>query len=408
METSKALLEKRAGLIAQLKELGEEAKGREMTAEEQSKWDKLFDDTEALRRRAENVQKLAELEAEAAAEPEQVIEAKAITTEETEAEYRKAFMKYIRAKAGIGRLTENDINILEARAQSTTSTAGGYTIPTTMGSAIQTALLNYGGMYANSRIIKTAGGESMTWPTVDDTANVAYQLSEAGDATSAATDVTFGQFTMSAFNWTSGLVKINKQLMMDSAFDLESYLFELFGIRMARGLNAAFTTGAGTTTISGVVTGATDSAISSVGATAITRDNLVDLKFDVDLAYHLNGKYMFNQSTLSSILKLAFGTADDRPLYLAGNPQLGIPDLIEGKPFIVNPNVASIGASAKSVLFGDFNNYWIREVGTPAMVVLNERFAETLQIGIMIWQRFDGKVMDAGTNPIKYMVHAAS
>lgn len=406
MENVKAILEKRAGLIAQLKELGESVKGRAMTAEESTKWDSIMKDANDLQATAD---RLKAIEQEDAAET-RAVETAVKNDKDPEAKYSDAFIKNIRSIASRGRvqMTPEEMAVLESRAQSTTDAEGGYTIPLIMGNEIITAMKNYGGVYANSRIIRTAGGEPMEWPTVDDTSNVAYQLSEAGDATSAATDVTFSTFTMSAFAWTSGLIKVNRQLLMDSKFDLQKYLAELFGIRMARGLNAAFTTGAGTTTITGVVTGATNSAISSVGATAITRNNLVDLKMSVDMAYHMNGKYMFNQSTLSAILKLAFGSADDRPIYLAGDPRLGLPDLIEGKPYIVNPNMASIGPSAKSVLFGDFNNYYIREVGSPALVVLNERFADTLQVGMMIWQRFDGKLADAGQHPVKYMIHAAS
>jgi HK97 family phage major capsid protein len=84
------------------------------------------------------------------------------------------------------------------------------------------------------------------------------------------------------------------------------------------------------------------------------------------------------------------------------------PGTILGYQYVINPNMASIGASAKSVLFGDFANYVIRYAGPERLKVLTERFADTDQIGLVLLQRVDAMLMDAGTHPIKYLIHAAS
>jgi len=157
----------------------------------------------------------------------------------------------------------------------------------------------------------------------------------------------------------------------------------------------------------GVVTGATNSAISSVGATAITRNNLVDLEHSVDPAYRLNGRFMFNDTTLKYLKKIAFNSNDARPLWQPGMAA-GVPDTIDGYPYAINQQMADVGASAKSVLFGDFKNYIIRRVTGDRLIISKEIFVATDQIGIMMLQRRDGQLLDAGTHPIKYMVHAAS
>jgi HK97 family phage major capsid protein len=41
----------------------------------------------------------------------------------------------------------------------------------------------------------------------------------------------------------------------------------------------------------------------------------------------------------------------------------GQPDTILGKPVLTDPNVASVGLSAKSVVFGDFSQYFVRLAG---------------------------------------------
>ena len=59
-------------------------------------------------------------------------------------------------------------------------------------------------------------------------------------------------------------------------------------------------------------------------------------------------------------------------------------------------------------MYGDFQNYYIREVADWRMRRLEERYAETDQVAFILFTRYDGKVADAGTNPIKYLAHAAS
>ena len=295
----------------------------------------------------------------------------------------------------------------KTNAQSLTVTKGGYTVPEGFSNRLAVAELAYGNVKGISSIIKTAEGNDLPWPMTNDTGKVAYQINEATDFETSAEDIDFTENTLKAFKWTSGLVRVSYELLQDSYSNFEDLMIKLLGIRMGRGLNAGYTTGAGTTTIQGVVIGATDSAISSVGATAITTDNLIDLAYDVDPAYQINGQYMMNQQTLKAIMKLDVGTTDGNPVW-QGSIQNGPAATIHGFPYTINQDMADIGASAKSVLFGDFKNYWIREVGGDRIKVLNELFAGTDQIGIVLIRRTDGQVIDAGTHPIKYMVHAAS
>ena len=42
--------------------------------------------------------------------------------------------------------------------------------------------------------------------------------------------------------------------------------------------------------------------------------------------------------------------------------QAGAPDTLLGKPVYTDPNVAAVATSAKSVAFGDFSAYFVRQV----------------------------------------------
>jgi HK97 family phage major capsid protein len=75
---------------------------------------------------------------------------------------------------------------------------------------------------------------------------------------------------------------------------------------------------------------------------------------------------------------------------------------------IINPNMAPMAASAKSILFGDFSKYVIRDSLELAVLRLAERYAEFGQIGFIAFMRSDGRTLDAGTDPIKYYQNSAS
>lgn len=298
---------------------------------------------------------------------------------------------------------------LRAAQQSTTAGAGGYTIPAGFSNEIAVAEKYYSTVANVARVIRTATGNDLAWPKVNDTAVSAYLLAEAGNHETSATALTFTSQTLKAFQYTSGMIRVSAELLQDSFFNMSMFLSDLFAERFGRGLNTLYTTGGGTTTIQGVVTGATSSGISGVAATAVTRDNILDLVHSVDPAYRMKPNFaiMMNDSTLAAIRKLDYGTADARPLYQE-SAMAGAPARIEGVPVIINPAMASIGASAKSILVGDFSNYVIREVAGDTFKVLVERFADTNELAFVMIRRRDGQVVDAGMHPLKYMAHAAS
>jgi HK97 family phage major capsid protein len=300
--------------------------------------------------------------------------------------------------------------VRSAATQTVTTTAGGYAIPEGFRADILKAMLEYGGVYSVAQIFKTQSGNDIPWPTINDTSNKAYLVDINTDPSSDASNaaLVFGQKTMKAYKYTSGLIQVPRELLEDEGLSetLSTFIDMQLKERMSRGLNYSFTLGVGTTDIEGVTVGAYTSSVTA-SASAITKDNFYDVEASVDPAYRRNGRWMFNDSTLTALKKLYVGSSDDRPLW---QPSVrdGAPDTILGYPYTINQDMADIGASAKSILFGDFKNYVIREVADWRLVRLNERYAEKDQVGFTLFARYDGFVADAGTHPIKYMAHAAS
>jgi HK97 family phage major capsid protein len=423
----KAKREERARLITQMDAIAEKANSekREMTTEENTEWDRINGEVDAMYNTIQRMERQNELNKQNSETTEVKTEEKPELRQYSEDEKRELFTSGFRATWFNRKLTQDeenvfgsmrvaeDVNIadipgLEGRQQSTTTTAGGFTIPEGFSNELEVAMAEWGGMREISRIYKTATGNPVPWPSTNDTDKVAYLIAESGNLTTNAEDAVFAQaFTLQAYKYTSGLVQITNEIIQDSAFDFMQVMKDLFARRMGAGLNAAYTTADGSAKPQGVFTGATNSGISGVAAAGITRDNLVDLKHSVDPAYRRTARFMFNDTTLKLIKKLTVGTSDDRPLWQAGIA-VGEPDTIDGSPYTINQDVADVGASAKSVMYGDFSKFIIREVQGDRIVILNERFAELDQKGLVMLARRDSHVLDAGTNPLKYITHPAT
>jgi len=271
------------------------------------------------------------------------------------------------------------------RANSTTAASGGYTIPQGFLAELEKKIVFYNPLRTVSRIITTETGISLPFPTIDDTSNSAGVGTE--NTAPAATDMTFGQVILGAYRYES-LIQVSNELLRDSGLDLASEIASLLGERIGRKEATDHATGNGTTTAQGVVTGAS-AGVTAATTTTITLANVMALRNSLDFGYQQNGAFMMHQSIWNSILQLA--DLQNRPLFLDllnGNA----PRLL-GYPVVVNNAMASsIAASAVTMLFGDFQKYYIRDAGDIEIVRLNERYADAYATGFMAVRRTDAKV----------------
>lgn len=323
----------------------------------------------------------------------------------TAPEYKDVFIKAMRF--GNARLTDSELSVLEKRAQSAgTDAEGGYTVPEGFSGEIDKALAAWGPMLDGNivRIYPTATGNPVPWPTVDYTSTVGELKAENGAATDdGGNDIVFGQKVLNAYLYDSEVVKVSRELLQDSYFNMETLLSELFGESLSRTVNTALTTGTGSSQPNGVVT-ASSAGKTAASATAITADELIDLLHSVDPAYRgsPNARWMFNDSTLAAIRKLKDGQSNY--LWQMGDVRTGAPATLLGHPYSVNQAMASIATTNKTVLFGDFSKYVVRRVGGTEMLALRERYAENLQVGFIAFLRVDGELLN--TSAVKHLVQA--
>lgn len=414
---SKELREKRARLIAEYRE---KMKG-ELTAEVRAQLatmdtdiDQIQGDIDLCERQEAREREIATTRNAPIIDPTgRVIEGG--DAEQRKAEIEKEAREYSRvfniySRRGLEQMSAEERSILskgyrdkEGRAQSfTTGSAGGFLVPQGFQAELERAQLHYGGVRQISRILPTSGGNPLPWPKVDDTGNSGEDKAE--NTAAAGQDVAFTSVTLNAFKMDSGLILIPNELMEDEVINLETELGSLTGERLGRRQNAKYTTGSGSSDFQGCVVAAT-LGVTAAGTAVITADELINLQHSIDPAYRANPKaaFMMNDDTIKFIRKLK----DSNGRYLLDYTTLpGQPTTLLGKPLITNQDMALLATGNKTVLFGDFNKFIIRDVRNIVLRRLNERYADADQTGFIAWYRGDSRLVSASTKALRYLVQA--
>lgn len=389
-----------------------------LESEQEYNMDDIEKELRELNKEQEELEKkqkiLAELEKTPPPEVRKVEETKKEKEESVFAkeEYRSAYSNFLRF--GYNELSPEERSIIsmgrqsasgmESRALSSlTGTAGGYTVPEGFFNDLEKAMKAYGGMREAARTISTATGNDLPMPSMDDTGNVGEIVAE--NAAVSSQDTTFSQIIMKAYKYSSKSILIPLELLQDSAFNIEAEIMAALAERIYRITNTHFTTGTGTNQPQGIITGAT-LGVTGSSATAVTFDELIDLEHSIDPAYRkLDSKFMFHDSTLRELKKMKDG--DNRPLWSSGFT-VSEPGTILGYPYIINNDMPELGAGKKSILFGNLNRYYIRNVMNVTMFRISEKYIENGQVGFLCFYRCDGKLRDAGAHPVKYFANKAS
>ena len=391
----------RAGLWDQMKALMTEAEGRSMTAEEIGKYEALEADLDKRDKEIAVEERHAKL-----AERYDKVESDPIVNpgnEERDGDdrdsYTDAFEAYV--LRGMQDLEPEQRKVLrsgwrsdkESRAQSVgTTTAGGYLVPEGFRAKIVETMKAYGAVQDVAEVINTATGNTLPWPTNDDTGNVGALLAENTQATEQ--DIVLGTNDLGAYKYTSKVIRVSLEFLQDVDWlDAEGYLRRKFAERLGRIHNIHLTTGTGTNQPQGIVTGAT-SGVTAASTTAATADELIDLEHSVDPAYrNENSKFMFSDDALKRVRKLK----DTTNQYLwQPSVQAGVPNLYNGYRYVINNDMAAPAAGVKSILFGDFRaGYVVRLVKAFQLIRMDERWADFGQVGFVAFDRMDGVVQDS-------------
>jgi HK97 family phage major capsid protein len=360
-EILKALQERRNAVTTQMRSLIEAAsvESRDWTPDEQGKFDGMTAELERIDARIKAVAD-GETRAKDVGAAFDAIDKAPVTGPRTEsrdlAELRKIGQSAIAGKPGATVIPHSGT---EFRTLSKlTAAAGANTVPTLFyDQLVAHLILTSGILQANPTVLRTESGANLQVPKTTAHSTGAL-VAEAGVIPTS--DPTFGQITLGAYKY-GALIQVSTELINDTGVDLEGYLSMQLGRALgnAFGVHMATGTGGGVQP-RGVVTDATLGVTGGAAvAGAFTYDNLTDLFFSVIPQYRMSQScyWLCNDTTLGALRKIK--DTQNRPLW-EPSLQAGVPDTYFGKPIVTDPNIATVALSAKSVLFGDFSQYFVR------------------------------------------------
>lgn len=424
MSDLQRLKDQRAEVVSQMRALHEtaEKEDRGFTSDEDAKWAKMDADLQVLDGR---IARAAKIETEVAPSPSQLRAAMDLAGKHNpdaagdekaaEAEFRAVFDKFVRH--GMQELTPEERGVMSGRRNqdkelrafsSGTGNTGAYTVPQDFRDKLDIALKYYGGMMDSATIMQTDTGATLPMPSFNYTSVLATIVGE-NTAGSADTSTPFGVANLGAYTYRSPILPVSYEFLQDSAFG-DQFIIDALSQSIGRAVNAHFTTGTGTGQPRGVTIDAVLGKAGTTGqTTTVIFDDLIDLVHSIDPAYRANGcRFQMHDSSLKVVRKLK--DSQNRPIFLPGYDGLAgaMADTLLGYNITVNQDLATMAANAKSILFGRFDKYIIRRVKDVTILRLTERYADSLQVGFILFARYDGRLLDAGTNPVKYYANSAT
>jgi HK97 family phage major capsid protein len=392
--------ERRNELARETRNLLDKNTGAEWGAEQQAKYDANIAEIEAIDGEIARHQKLLDLQAEKEFEGLGVRERDDIEANPA----RSLFNKWLRG--GDKALNAEEWATIRNTMSTTTDSEGGYTVPEEWATSVLEALKAFGGMRAVATIIQTENGQKINYPTSDGTAEEGEIVAQNASATDA--DPSFGTKNLDVYKFSSKVITVPIELIQDSAVNVEQFVRGRIETRLGRITNRLYTTGTGVSQPTGIVTAAPLGKAGATSATAvITYEDLLDLEHSVDPAYRaMNPRWMMNDAMLKLIRGLK--DTDGRPLYLPSYDagiRGGVPEELMGKPIQINQHVAEPAPGAKSILFGDFTNYIIRDAMQMTLFRFTDSaYAKKGQVGFLAWMRSGGNFVDVG-GAVKHFQH---
>lgn len=317
-------------------------------------------------------------------------------------------------------LNEEEKRMLETRGTSTqittSTTLGGYTVPQQFSNELERMRKWYAQMTNYCRVLDDTamGGGTLEWPCLDDTAstgNINTAANQAAQRTVA--DLTFGHLTFGDWLIDSNIIKLSRSLIQDErVMLLQDELANILAERIGRKSNSVWTNGTGTNESYGLTQSGISTAITTAGATAITKSELVRAQATIDYAYQQSPKagFMMHQTVLAYLRTLDF-TTDTTHIFVPGNLITGEPDRLLGWPVFINNDLPAVtGATGlpvtatKHIYFGDFNKFAIRMIRNLAIERNDYLYWDSLSVGFMGWFRTDSRLLNA--NAIKCILQA--
>lgn len=384
------------------------------TAESRARFDRIQKDVVTLEADAARLHEIEARDSEARSfsrspRPEVGRTGSSLPLEERKNQLNAAFRSY--ARHGYSGLNAEQRDLL-----TTSDATGGALIPQEFLGVLVDAKKFYGPIADKVAQRVTNHGRPMKVSIGNDTANGITLVATEGSSGPAETDPAFLSRLLSTDTVSGGLVKVSFEELEDSAFDVESFLRTYFAKRFGRGLEVAVTKGtdsSGTVlpnqTTGGLLGTATVGSTTASLAAGIGWTDLVGAYGALDAAYATNASWVFNTNTRATLLGMKDGFG--RPFWTPDPSADGPFEKLLGLPVVLNQAMPNYGANATPILLGDLSSaYLLRTDGAPSILRLNERYADTLEVGFYLYSRIGGISLAApgAPSPLVSIKQAAS
>ncbi len=384
---------RRKGLLDEMREIqsAAEAADRDLTAEEVQEFERREADFDSITGRIDRLEKMegfasdSQRENPAVADSDETPEISRDPAEVREIE-RRAFEKVLRNKGDLSKLDRDE----RAALQVGTDSEGGYTVPDAFERQIIESMREFGVIGELATHITTADNGQLSIPTVATNSTAAW-TAEEGAYTQA--EGTFGQVTLNAYK-VGVISQISDELIVDSAFDLLSWLAKDHGEALGLKTGEAYAVGASNATDKprGLLNKASVGVTTAVN-TGFTADELIDLQHSLTSPYRPNASWLMNDATVKVVRK--FQDQQDQYIW---QPvlQAGSPDVLLGAPVYTDTHIDTVAATKVVAAYGDVEKaYVIRDVEGVTVKILSELYAANGQVGFRTSLRTDGDLRDA-------------
>lgn len=335
---------------------------RDMSPEEQSSFDKMTADVDALDAQIERQKKYATLtERSTASVNVPVAESGTVTPGN---EHRAAFVQYLRTG--------------EARALTVgTDANGGYLAPKELSSHLIKNVVEKSPVRSMATVITTSG-RSIQFVKRTGTPTGAW-VAEGGAA--GSTQSAYGVMEI-PLHMARVYTDVSMELVNDTAFDIEQQIVSDLAEEFARLEGNALVVGNGSGKPSGFAGSASGITASISGSSGdFDADDLVDLLYGLKATYLQNATWAFSKTVLKKVRKMK---ANGEYIWSPGglgnvnNITQGLAPTLLDRPYLVVPDMPATGdADALSIAVGDFKAGY-RVVTNPGggLQILRDNFTQ--------------------------------
>ena len=283
------------------------------------------------------------------------------------AEYTKSFNRFVRKDEKT--LHGDDIKALTTGSDP----SGGYLVPAAQSARIMEIVYETSPL-ALLATVETIGSDRLEI-AIDEGEGAAGWVGEE-ETRSETNTPTVGTQTIYVHELYAK-PKATQRLLEDASTDMEAWIANKNGDKMARVEASALLLGDGVKKPRGLLTHTAGTAgtyargsivqVNSGSAATILADSIKGLPFNLKDLYHANARWLMKRSTLAVVALMK--DSQNQYLWVPGLSQRGVDSTLAGYPVSLGDDMPALGANALSVAFGDFRRAYtvVRRLGITTL-----------------------------------------